>query len=95
MIKDGLYRKSVAAVFFLIAFGIAVFFYGNNLEKKHNQEVAEQKEKNKLANFISQNKTAPLEGFKNLSEEAGRAEKNNENLKANSSKELENLLKNF
>lgn len=70
-------------IFFLAVFGIAVFFYGNNLEK------------NNLANLISQNKNAPLEGFKNLSEEARLAEKNNENLKADSSEELENLLKNF
>lgn len=93
--EDNLYQKSVTAVFFLIAFGVAVFFYGNNLEKKHNQEVTKQKEKNNLANLISQNKTVPLEGFKNLSEEAKQAEKNNENLKNESSKELENLLKNF
>ena len=72
MTKDTLYKKSITAVFFLAVFGIAVFFYGNKLEK------------NNLANLISQNKNAPLEGFKNLSEEATLAEK-----------DLENLLKNF
>ena len=95
MAKDNLYKKSVAAVFFLTAFGVAVFFYGNNLEKKYNQEIAEQKEKNNLANLISQNKAAPIEGFENLSEEARSAGKNNENPKANSSEELEKLLSSY
>ena len=83
MTKDTLYKKLITAVFFLAVFGIAVFFYGNKLEK------------NNLANLISQNEKAPLEGFKNLSEEAGLAEKNNENLKADSSTELDRLLSSY
>ncbi len=96
MVKDNLYKKSIIAIFFLIAFGISIFFYGNNLEKKHNEEAARlEKEKNNLANLISQNKNEALEGFQNLSEEAKQVEKNNMGPETGSSKELENLLKNL
>jgi hypothetical protein len=103
MEQDNLYQKSVTAVFLLMIVGISLFFYSMYLTEQKRSAATEERNKKNLAALLEQTEATTTdmalqitpEYLEGIAEESPSLDPDLDPSQTQSSRELENLLKEF